>query len=67
MCLASQAASFDSLCLCPVQVIKKNIVKKCLEMFTELAENKDDFLKFYESFGKNLKVRARGLDERTSR
>ncbi len=43
---------------CPllVQVIKKNIVKKCLDMFSEIAENKDDYTKFYESFGKNLKL-----------
>jgi molecular chaperone HtpG len=39
-----------------VQVIKKNIVKKCLDMFSEIAENKDDYTKFYESFGKNLKL-----------
>ncbi|KAG2486262.1 hypothetical protein HYH03_015086 [Edaphochlamys debaryana] len=39
-----------------LKVIKKNIVKKCLEMFAELAENKDDYNKFYESFGKNLKL-----------
>merc|ERR1712110_580712 len=26
------------------------------EMFHEIAENKDDFTKFYESFGKNLKL-----------
>merc|ERR1711906_68088 len=38
-----------------LKVIKQNIVKKCLEMFNEIAENKDDYTKFYESFGKNLK------------
>lgn len=40
----------------PLQVIRKNIVKKSLEMFTELAENKDDYNKFYENFAKNLKL-----------
>eukprot|EP00798_Chlamydomonas_sp_ICE-L_P007423 gene7423-556_t len=39
-----------------LKVIKKNIVKKCLEMITELSENKDEYNKFYESFGKNLKL-----------
>ncbi|KAG1679409.1 hypothetical protein FOA52_007700 [Chlamydomonas sp. UWO 241] len=39
-----------------LKVIKKNIVKKCLDMFLEIAENKDDYAKFYESFGKNLKL-----------
>ena len=37
-------------------MIRKNVVKKCLEMFNEIAENKDDYAKFYESFGKNLKL-----------
>jgi len=40
-----------------LKVIKKNIVKKCLEMFQELADNqKDDFKTFYEQFSKNLKL-----------
>merc|ERR1712203_840384 len=37
-------------------VIKKNLVKKCLEMFAEIAEKKDDYKKFYEQFGKCLKL-----------
>jgi molecular chaperone HtpG len=39
-----------------LQVIRKNIVKKTLEMFVEMAENKDDYNKFYENFAKNLKL-----------
>mmetsp|Transcript_13776 Transcript_13776/g.24580 ORF Transcript_13776/g.24580 Transcript_13776/m.24580 type:complete len:703 (-) Transcript_13776:278-2386(-) len=39
-----------------LKVIKKNLVKKCLEMFEELADNADDFKKFYEQFSKNLKL-----------
>merc|ERR1711957_164702 len=39
-----------------LRVIKKNLVKKCLEMFTEIAEKKDDYKKCYEQFGKCLKL-----------
>ncbi|CAA7392084.1 unnamed protein product [Spirodela intermedia] len=39
-----------------LKVIRKNLIKKCLEMFAEIAENKDDYNKFYEAFAKNLKL-----------
>jgi len=39
-----------------LRVIKKNLVKKCLEMFAEIAEKPEDYKKFYEQFGKNLKL-----------
>jgi len=31
-----------------LKIMKKNIVKKCLEMFAEIAENAEDYKKFYE-------------------
>ncbi|XP_078418490.1 heat shock protein HSP 90-alpha [Cetorhinus maximus] len=39
-----------------LKVIRKNLVKKCLELFTELSEDKENYKKLYEQFSKNLKL-----------
>ena len=39
-----------------LKVFRKNLVKKCMDLITELNDDKDNWKKFYEQFGKNLKL-----------
>lgn len=39
-----------------MKIIKRNMTKKCLELIQEVAENDEDWKKFYEQFSKNLKL-----------
>jgi molecular chaperone HtpG len=46
-----------------LKAIKKSVTKKCMELFAQIAENAEDFKKFYEQFSKNLKL---GIHEDTT-
>nr|QIQ49652.1 heat shock protein 90 [Sinonovacula constricta] len=39
-----------------LKVIRKNLVKKCIELIEEISEDKDNYKKLYEQFAKNLKL-----------
>ncbi|KAH8408335.1 hypothetical protein KR215_002911 [Drosophila sulfurigaster] len=39
-----------------LKVIRKNLVKKTMELIEELTEDKENYKKFYEQFSKNLKL-----------
>merc|ERR1712110_745598 len=39
-----------------LKVIRKNLVKKCMDLMDEISEDKDSYKKFYEQFAKNVKL-----------
>ena len=39
-----------------LRVIKKNLIKKSIDMISDIAEDSEKYNKFYEQFGKNIKL-----------
>jgi molecular chaperone HtpG len=39
-----------------MKIIKKNIMKKCLDLFTNIAEDSEKYNTFYEQFSKSIKL-----------
>jgi len=39
-----------------LKLIQKNLVKKCIELFKEIAENEEDYKTFYGAFAKMIKL-----------
>merc|ERR1712179_209809 len=39
-----------------LKVIRKSLVKRCMELLEEIEEDKENYKKFYEQFGKNIKL-----------
>ena len=50
-----------------LSIIKKNVVKKCIEMFQDIAEDTEKYEKFYDVYSKHIKLGIHhGKYEKTS-